>query len=82
MTDKKDVVITDADRLDWVIKHYATVMPGERMVTRRGGITEENMERVWQLEYVTETGDLVMQTPDSGHKTYREAIDAGMRGAR
>ena len=72
--------LTDTERLDWVIAHKATVVPGDRMLTRRGGICPENMEKVWQLEYVTESGDLVMQTPDCGHKTFREAIDAGIRG--
>lgn len=70
---------TDTDRLEWVIKHKAIVVPGELMLTRRGGLEKKNMKPVWQLEYETDSGDLVMQTPDSDFSTFREAIDAGMK---
>lgn len=72
--------ITDTGRLEWVIKHKATAVPSQRMMTRRGGLTKENMEDVWVLEYVTDSGDLVMQTPDCGFKSFRDAIDAGIQG--
>lgn len=69
---------TDTDRLEWVIAHKATASKGQRMMTRRGLLKLENLEPVWRLEWEQPNGDLIEQSPDQGHKTFREAIDAAM----
>ena len=71
--------MTETKRLCWMVAHSAVVVSGSRMITRCGGLNGSNLEDVWQCEWETERGDLIMQTPDCGHKTWRDAIDAAIR---
>lgn len=70
----------DGPRLEWAVTHSATVKIGERMKTRRGGFDPENLEKVYQCEWINDDGDLVLQSVDCRYQSMREAIDAAMKG--
>lgn len=60
--------------------HQASFVKGHRMKTRRDGL--DNLEPVWQVEWEMPNGDLIMQSVDAGHKTFRAAIDAAISDSR
>jgi len=70
--------ITDTERLDWVIARKATIDHRFRMKTRQGGLSPDNLEPVFCVNWIQPNGDLVEQTPDCDYKSVREAIDGAM----
>ena len=71
-------LFSDSERLEWVIATKASVTKGERMTTRQWPPSKDNLETVYQCEWWSKNGDLVMQSVDARHLRMREAIDAAM----
>lgn len=71
--------LSDAQRLEWVLKTRATVSQGERMKTRAGGFKKNNLEIVYQCEWFDENENLIKQSVDAGYKTKKAAIDAAIQ---
>lgn len=69
----------DTRRLEWLAEHEAMITRGKRAKTRRGRLAGDNLEDVWQIEWEGKDGSLIMQTPDGGHRSFRDAIDAAMK---
>lgn len=71
-------LFSDSERLEWVIETKASVTKAERMTTRQWPPTKDTLETVYQCEWWSKNGDLMMQSVDARHLTIREAIDAAM----
>jgi hypothetical protein len=68
-------VMTDSERLDWIIEHRALVFLSSRMKTRRGGFSKDNKDPVYIVDWDELDGTNIILGVEEGKPTAREAID-------
>lgn len=73
---------TDTEILDWIITHSALVYKTSRAMSRRGGISKDNLEDVWIVSWDEPDGSQIEQTPDARHKDARTALTSAMKGVK
>lgn len=65
------------ERFEWMIKHRALVFASSRMKTRAGGLSRENMEQGFVVDYDI-GGNNILQGADLQQPTKIAAIDAAI----